>query len=92
MRLTSAILLASIVLSAGVNLCAATSCSRGAAGVPPALRNVIPPAPRTMPLYDGTIPNATAAPDEEKQGSALGWPMFEKVSRPTITAYLHGHG
>ena len=41
-----------------------------------------------MPLYDGTIPNATAAPDEEKQGSALGWPMFEKVSRPTITAYL----
>lgn len=41
-----------------------------------------------MPLYEGTIPNATAAPDEEKQGSLFGWAMAEKVSRPTITAYL----
>jgi acetyl esterase/lipase len=41
-----------------------------------------------MPLYESAIPNATAAPDEEKQGSLFGWAMAEKVSRPTITAYL----
>lgn len=41
-----------------------------------------------MPLYGGGIPNSTAAPDEEKQKLLFGWAVKEKVSRPTITAYL----
>lgn len=41
-----------------------------------------------MPLYEGTIPNATGAPDEEERGSLFGWAFTRKVSRPTITAFL----
>lgn len=41
-----------------------------------------------MPLYEGTIPNATGAPDQEEHGTFLGWAFTRKVSRPTITAFL----
>jgi hypothetical protein len=39
-----------------------------------------------MPLYESTIPNATAVPDEGKQGLLFGWATAEKASRPTTTA------
>ena len=56
--------------------------------IPPAWKDAIPGPPQTLPLYPGAIPNSKPAPDEEKQGSFLGWLITEKVSRPAITAYL----
>src|ERR1700730_3239418 len=46
----------------------------------------IPPQPQTYPLYGSDeIPNSKPSPDEEKTG---GWGSVEKVSRPTIQAFL----
>ncbi len=56
--------------------------------IPPAWKDAIPEPPQTLPLYPGVIPNSKQAPDEERQGSFLGWLITEKISRPTITAYL----
>jgi acetyl esterase/lipase len=56
--------------------------------IPPGRRDSIPRPPWTMPLYEGAIPNSKGAPDEERQGTFLVWPVVEKVSRPTMTAYL----
>ncbi len=56
--------------------------------MPPAWRNSIPLHPWTMPLYEGAIPNSKSTPDEERQVLFLGRPVFEKISRPTLTAYL----
>jgi acetyl esterase/lipase len=44
------------------------------------------PAPKTMPLYDGPIPNSKAGADEEGPANFPG--MVQKVSRPTIQAFL----
>ena len=81
-------LLVSIFLSAGSILAQQTSPPPAQPEIPPEWRNSIPKAPWTMPLYEGTIPNSTGAPDEEERGSLLGWAFTRKVSRPTITAFL----
>ncbi len=44
------------------------------------------PAPKTMPLYDGPIPNSKAGSDEEGPSAYPG--MVQKISRPTIQAFL----
>lgn len=58
-------------------------------GIPAKWRNSIPPRPWSMPLYKGPIPNSKGAPNEESEGSLFGrFPAVEKISRPTMTAYL----
>lgn len=50
---------------------------------------IIPPQPKTMPLYPGEIPNSTNAPDQEETHPQMGGLGFvQKVSRPTLTIYL----
>jgi len=78
----------SIFLVAGSIFAQQTSPPPAQPEIPPAWRNSIPKAPWTMPLYEGTIPNATGAPDQEEHGAFLGWAFTRKVSRPTITAFL----
>lgn len=90
MRLFLAALLASILLSTGPLVGQQIYLPPPQPAMPLKWRNSIPRAPWTMPLYDGKIPNATTAPDEEREASFAGFPVFEKVSRPTITAYLPG--
>jgi len=80
--------LVSIFLVAGSILAQQTSPPPAQPEIPPAWRNSIPKAPWTRPLYEGTIPNATGAPDQEEHGTFLGWAFTRKVSRPTITAFL----
>lgn len=53
------------------------------------IRNLVPKAPKVMPLYPDAIPNSKNVPDQEQSGANLGGTVM-KVSRPTITAYLPG--
>lgn len=51
-----------------------------------AVTNAIAPAPKTMPLYEGAVPNSKAAEDQEHAGGFPG--MLQNVSKPTLQAYL----
>ncbi len=46
----------------------------------------VAPAPKSMPLYDGPIPNSKASRDEEGPADFPG--MVQKVSQPTIQAFF----
>ena len=81
-------LFASIFLSPGIMFAQQTPVPNMQTKIPPKWRNSIPKAAWTMPLYEGAIPNATGAPDDEERGSLFGWAFTRKVSRPTITAFL----
>lgn len=83
-----AALLASIFLLAGPALPQQSYLPPAQPAIPSKWRNAIAKQPWTMPLYQGAIPDSTGAPNEEKQGTFLGWPFEKNVSRPTITAYL----
>ena len=46
-------------------------------------------AQQELPLYDGDIPNAMVAPDEERvRDPKDAWRFLLDISRPTLTAYL----
>ena len=43
---------------------------------------------KTIPLYDGPIPNAKDVPDEEKTDDRNGRPIVSKITRPTLSIFL----
>ena len=51
------------------------------------LDGYFPPATRTMPLYEGVIPNSIEGPDQENSKENFGLTSIEKVSHPTLTVY-----
>jgi acetyl esterase/lipase len=50
------------------------------------MTGTVAPAPKTIPLYDGTIPNSKASGD--KEGSTASPGSVQKESMPTIEAFL----
>lgn len=49
---------------------------------------VLPPQPKTMPLYPGEIPNSISTPDQEATLSMGSFEFIQKISRPTLTIFL----
>ena len=88
MRISIAALHLAILMSAGLLLGQQPKLTPGETTVPPGWDVAMPKAPWTMPLYAGAIPNSKPTPDAEKQTWLFGWPFAEKISRPTLTAYL----
>jgi len=52
------------------------------------LQDSMPPAPKSIPLYDGAIPNSIPGPDQEKTSEVFGNIQISNVSRPSVTVYL----